>query len=488
MNIRRFLAPSAREAMLQLKAELGEDALVLANRKTEHGVEILATLDPKFDQLTRKSSASRPADLKASQPLAIAKKAVPVKPAQTHKPTMSTVSFQDYVRERLAQSQSPANEPVNDPTLPLTPRSESEGPREPVPYFVAKLPSVADVNESPAVWRGRPTPEHMPPSLAVEPYQAVSGDSPQLLAELREVKSMLMRQVDSATWLGGGSAQSARARRSHQLLDAGLSPGLVRYLVEHMPADLDVEQEQPWLEQTLERNCKKSPIISQLLTAGGVCALVGPTGVGKTTTIAKLAARAVLRQGAARVALVTLDNFRVGAFEQLAVYGRLLGVSVYQAKDRTSLALLLAQLQDKKIVLIDTVGVSTQDDKLQDLLHSLELPKLQKIFVTSAATQGDTIDRALRAHGVEKGHPIILTKLDEVERLGPAIDCVVRHGLTIAGLTDGQRVPEDWRSPDPLYLARQALLHPDDDPWQYEEPIAMSRLQSAEAHEKWAYV
>jgi flagellar biosynthesis protein FlhF len=166
----------------------------------------------------------------------------------------------------------------------------------------------------------------------------------------------------------------------------------------------------------------------------------------------------------------------------------LLGVSVYQAKDRSSLALLLAQLQDKKIVLIDTVGVTTQDDKLQDLLHSLELPKLQKIFVTSAATQGDTIDRALRAHGVEKGHPIILTKLDEVERLGPAIDCVVRHGLTIAGLTDGQRVPEDWRSPDPLYLARQALLHPDDDPWQYEEPIAMSRLQSAETHEKWAYV
>jgi flagellar biosynthesis protein FlhF len=487
MNIRRFVGASTRDAMLQLKAELGEDALILTNRRTEQGIEILATLDPKFDQLTRKASTSRPTDATPPKSTVSARKSNIGKPVEAKNSAMSTVSFQDYVRERLAQPQSSAKEPLVDTPLPISSTLHSDNHNEQTQNVAPRLAGVKTFEKSLNERQALTDSDQAllgadRPSSLTKP-----GEVPQLLAELREVKAMLGRQVDSATWLGGGSARSARARRSHKLLDAGLSPGLVRYLVEHMPEDLSLEQEHPWLEKALARNCKKSSIIPELLNDGGMCALVGPTGVGKTTTIAKLAARAVLHRGAACVALVTLDNFRVGAFEQLSVYGRLLGVSVHQAKDRTSLALLLAQLQDKKTVLIDTVGVSTQDDKLQELLHSLELPRVKKIFVASAAAQGDTIDRALKAHRVEKGNPIILTKLDEIERLGPAIDCMLRHGLSIAGLTNGQRVPEDWHAPDPHYLAREALRCPEDERWQLDEQLAITRLQNSKNIEKWTY-
>ncbi len=513
MKFRRFVGSTAREAMRQLKEELGDEALILSNRPCAQGVEIIATVDAGIEPFRARSSApiaSSPASRTPAPTVSVAegrteRRATHPLPAQ--RPVMSTLSFQDYVRDRLAQNPlpsasesqggmplastaallqathqttAPAQVPVPPPArsepAPVAAQTPTEVPRWLRPQGESSIEfpaNVASPVDEPAVWRARP--RAMP--------------DPALLDELREVKAMLRQQVRSVRWMGGDTESAARIERSRQLLDAGLSPGLIRYLMEHMPDDLEPSISQQWMEQALERNCRKSEVITDLLEKGGICALVGPTGVGKTTTIAKLAARAVIRHGAPQVALITLDNFRVGAYEQLAVYGRLLGVSVQQARDGEALARLLQHQKHKKAVLIDTVGVAQKDDRLKDLLQALEQPGLRRVFVTSAAAQGDTIDRALAAFQVKRGDPVILTKLDEVERLGMAVDCIVRHGLGLAGLTDGQRVPQDWRAADPCLLAHQVLRpHPADDPWQMDQTAAYDRLSKAQSLDDGAYV
>ena len=486
MNVRRYVGATAREAMRQLKAELGDEALILANRSCAQGVEILATVEQALQFASgsalnagsaKAASAKEAGKASAAEPVS-ANVVSPAAP-EPAKSAMSTLSFQEYVRNRLAKAQ-PKPQPQPQPQ----PQAQAQPPLQPQPVaqeivadpapalvatptpasVVAQAPTVA--SPEPVVWRARSS----------------AADSPELMEQLLEVKSMLSKQVDSAVWLSGGSAQSVRAQLSRQLLDAGFSPGLIRYLMEHMPEGFSLKQAQDWIEKALERNCRTSTAVLDLIAQGGVCALIGPTGVGKTTTIAKLAARAVMRHGAKNVALVTIDNFRVGAFEQLKVYGQILSVPVSSSSDKVSLADILQRCSDKKVVLIDTVGLSQKDERVSSVLAALDQPRLRRIFVASASAQGDTIDRAIKAFGVAKGDAVILTKLDEVERLAPALDCIVRHGLSIAGLADGQRVPQDWRATDSLMLARQALKQRDRDQWHFDEQTALHQLhQSSES-------
>jgi flagellar biosynthesis protein FlhF len=191
---------------------------------------------------------------------------------------------------------------------------------------------------------------------------------------------------------------------------------------------------------------------------GGMFALVGPTGVGKTTTTAKIASTFALKHGAASVGLITVDTYRMAAGDQLRAFGRILGIPVHTARDATSLADLLDLLANKKLVLVDTVGVGQRDRRLPELFAALPGHRLERLLVLNAACHGETLDEVVRAYGQGPGTRCVLSKLDEAARCGGAIDVALRHRLVLEGLGTGQRVPEDWHGPRPQLLAHKALM------------------------------
>ena len=184
--------------------------------------------------------------------------------------------------------------------------------------------------------------------------------------------------------------------------------------------------------------------------------------MGKTTTVAKLAARFAVRHGTSALGLITLDAYRVAAPEQLRTYGRILGTPVHLAQDAATLRELLATMAHKRLVLIDTCGLSQRDERLPELLNLLAAAStpqrpIARVLLMNAASHAETLDEAARAWRAHECGGAILTKLDEAVRIGGALDVVLRHRLTLLGLTNGQRVPEDWHPANGKLLAHLAL-------------------------------
>jgi flagellar biosynthesis protein FlhF len=216
----------------------------------------------------------------------------------------------------------------------------------------------------------------------------------------------------------------------------------------------DVGDEQAWAASVLERNLMTGERELPIEDQGGVFAMIGATGVGKTTSTAKLAAAFATRHGASNLGLITLDAYRLGAHEQLRAYGRILGVPVHTAHDRTTLEDLLELLSAKKMVLIDTAGVAQRDTRTRELLDMLAHPSINKLLVVNTAVQGETIDDVMTSYRAAACKGIVLSKLDEAVKLAPALDAVIRHKQKIVAVANGQRVPEDWHR-----LSGQALVH-----------------------------
>jgi flagellar biosynthesis protein FlhF len=211
----------------------------------------------------------------------------------------------------------------------------------------------------------------------------------------------------------------------------------------------------------LERNLLTAEREPALEDAGGVFALVGATGVGKTTSTAKLAAAFAARHGAAELGLVTLDAYRVGAQEQLRTYGRILGVPVHTAHDRASLDDLLELLSAKRMVLIDTAGMAQRDSRTRDLLEMVSHRSIQKLLVVNASAQGETIEDQIAGYAATNPathcRGVVLSKIDEAVKLGPALDAMIRHRLKVLAVANGQRVPEDWHRLSANALVQRAL-------------------------------
>jgi len=190
---------------------------------------------------------------------------------------------------------------------------------------------------------------------------------------------------------------------------------------------------------------------------GGVYALVGPTGVGKTTTTAKLAARCVVKYGAQSLGLITTDSYRIGAQDQLRIYGKILGVQVYTAQSEADLAQLLSTLSRKHLVLIDTVGMGQRDDRLAEQTRMLAQSDVRRILLLNAVAQAETLEDVARNYRGDGLHGAIITKLDEAVKLGGVLDVVIRHKLTLHYLATGQRVPEDLFLAESPGLLRRCL-------------------------------
>jgi flagellar biosynthesis protein FlhF len=290
------------------------------------------------------------------------------------------------------------------------------------------------------------------------PEASNGAASPPLVAEVRYLRRLLEGQAAGLAWQSMGQRDPLKAVLLRQMLLAGFSPRMVRALLAALPSGCDETHARRWLRRVLEKNLPVASARDDLL-AGGVFALVGPTGVGKTTTVAKLAAACLFEHGSGSVALVTTDQYRIGAVDQLRIYGELLGVPALSVDSGSDLQRVLSDLAGRRLILIDTVGMSQRDRRVAEQIALLAGcgAGVRRVLVLSAQAQATALDDVVGAYRDPALCGCILTKIDETLALGPALDLLLRHRLPLHFVTNGQRVPEDLRRPSAAYLVDRAL-------------------------------
>lgn len=264
-------------------------------------------------------------------------------------------------------------------------------------------------------------------------------------------------RFNTLAWLGQARQNPIQANLMLKLIRSGYSPNLSRTILERMPVEMNPSESMRWVMDVLERNLRTDADGPAVHEEGGVFALIGATGVGKTTTTAKLAGLCARTHGVGSVGLITLDTYRVGAHEQLRAYGKMLGVVAHLAHDRVALQDLLGLLSNKKMVLIDTTGLAPRDPRKHEMMELLDLPNVKRLLVLNTGSHGDTLDEAVAAFKPVGVQQAILSKTDEAVKLGPAIDTAIRNQLVLRGITTGQRVPEDWEQAVAAKLIRQSM-------------------------------
>ena len=381
MNIQRFQASTSREALAKARLTFGDNTLILSNRQTETGVEVLAAAEGSFSEFDA-PSAMNP---KTSADFQRRATSAPASQAQVEEDAdqlaMSTLSFQDYVRERMVKRR---HEGLNVGASVSAPaRTSDTASRSVSGHFMAPMDET-------------PTPQARSTSdRQAAPSHTQSRASVGIADELQSMKALIEDRFNTLTWLGQSSQNPTQSSMMFKLIQAGFSPNLARALLEKMPQDTTPTAAMPWAIDVLERNIRTDAQTMPIQEEGGIYALVGATGVGKTSTTAKLASLCARLHGPSSVGLITMDSYRMGAHEQLRNYGRMLGVVAHLAHDRTALQDLLGLLANKKMVLIDTVGISPRDPRKKDMLDVLDLPRVNRLLVLNAVSHGDTLDDAI---------------------------------------------------------------------------------------------
>ncbi len=311
------------------------------------------------------------------------------------------------------------------------------------------------------------TPAATRPMPAVKPVEKQNNASDNLLLEMsRELKSLrsaMDSKLSNVSWGNVAQINPVRTdllqRLAGMSISRKLSVKIANRFSNHTDAELVFNQAQELLAKVL-------PVANDdLLQYGGIAALVGPTGVGKTTTIAKLAAKFILKHGPRQVALVTTDNYRIGAHEQLNTYGRILDVPVRVASSAAELHNLIDGFADKRLILIDTAGMSQRDMKLVEQISTLQQSgqAIRSYLVMSAATEYKAMNEIIRSFQVFEPQASILTKLDEAATIGSAVSSIIENNLPLSFIADGQQVPEDMHSPCARTLIAQCVAELDEE-------------------------
>ena len=452
MNIQRFTAPTSREALAKARLAFGEGTLILSNRPTATGVEVVATGEDTLAALDHSESFANRAKAQQSPRRSLASSTPESRNSvedDAVQLSMSTLSFQDYVRERMLRRRH--EEMSSQAAAPLA-REEAA----PIIRRMPESPRAAPIQFEPRI-QPKPAPVRAAPVMTPSLAPAMSKG---IVDELQAMKALIEDRFNTLTWLGQARQNPIQSNLMLKLIRAGYSPALARTILERLPEETGAAESVRWVMDVLERNLKTDAMAQPLHEEGGTYALVGATGVGKTTTAAKLAGLCARTYGPASVGLITLDTYRVGAHEQLRSYGRMLGVVAHLAHDRAALQDLLNLLGNKKMVLVDTTGLAPSDPRKRDMLDVLNLPGVNRLLVLNAGAQGDTLDdvvSSFKSTGVQQA---ILSKTDEAAKLGPSLDAAIRHQLVLRGVTMGQKVPEDWESADAAKLIRMSMRSP----------------------------
>ncbi|MBI3771249.1 MAG: flagellar biosynthesis protein FlhF [Gammaproteobacteria bacterium] len=383
MKIKRFLGTDIRQAMRKVRESLGEDAVILSNKRVNGGVEVIAAVD--YD-------------------------------------------------ESAIYDQQPG---VENATSQNSARGQNQEPVKPK-----------------VVWSQEPTLLEMK-------------------GELRSMRGLLETQLANLTAVDFEVKHPLQHQMQQRMSKLGFGKALSSQLIEKLPNEGNIEDLWRRMLGKLAINVKVTD--DDILTNGGVIALIGPTGVGKTTTIAKLAARFALRFGNRSVALISTDSYRIGAHEQLKAYARILDVPFKFVNTRAGLDDALAAFSDRRLVLIDTAGMSQRDMRLSKHLELLgyDRAEVATYLVVSTTSRLSGLNDVVATYKKFNVKGCILTKIDESTCLGSALDVVIRHNLPVAYVSDGQRVPEDLQPARSHTLVSRSVVIMQDNADLLEDGIPM---------------
>lgn len=376
MRVKRFVAEDTRTALQQVRAEQGADAVILSNKNTPFGIEIISATD--FDE-----------------------------------------ALFDSIRSKRA-------------------------PAEAVNLDIG--------NSRPSDTRANDAPRGGESGTTARPVRRSAGvsDENDLNADVHALKALLEGQLSKLVWDADKRLNPHFTGQLKRLTRLSFEPSAARRLAIKLAKEkASIESVGPLTRLIEERVQFRG---SALINDGGIVALVGPTGVGKTTTVAKIAARAALLHGAASVALISADAQRIGAHEQLGRFAALLGVEMFEAHGHREIRQLLSKLEDRRLVLIDTAGISQGDPALSQALRELASvsAKIIPLLTIAANSQFHCIDWTIRSYTAARPAGLVLTKIDEATHIAPALSALLAHPLGLEFVTDGQVVPDD------LYLASES--------------------------------
>lgn len=418
MKIRRFYGKDMREALNQVKHELGGDAVIMSNKKVADGVEIVAAYDNEPEPAPQ-----------ATQPKPKGKIVNPLTTSTKSTPSLSEIigdSGPDSLKALLEKQNNGGLEPES---------------AKPEPVKTSVKPQERTVRA--------------PEALVSE--QSSSNAMDDIKQELRSLRDVLEFQVSGLLTQEKHRQHPLQAYLTSRLMDMGISESLAEEVVSYAPENTDEREAWLFILKLLTNRIKTNN--DDILGQSGVMALIGPTGTGKTTTIAKLAAQYAQKYGANEVAMVTIDSYRIAAYEQLATYGKIIGCPVKKASNAQELSDVLYQFRNKRLVLIDTAGFGQRDARIikqLDTLKEASCANIKMYLVLQANTQRQVLEKSIEAFNHAAINGCIFTKLDECYSLGEAVSVAIEERLPISYLTDGQRVPEDLKVAEAKYLVSTA--------------------------------
>lgn len=494
MKIKRFFAQDIRSALDEIKVVLGPDAIIMSNKKVDGGVEIVAAIDD--DNIAAIAKSSSNLQPKTQQKLAdkpVAEGIETTGAAQAKAPVLQRhnsmreigddqVSLSGF-QQRLVQQQIQAqadqligNEPAAIKPADLT-SPEREVERRQADSS-SRLPAWAQAGSmAPKATHAESAQQHQATSLSqagfnrkfnnqqINPLGNVNDSQAidELRQEMASMRQLLQHQVNGLIGQDVARRDPTRSMLLQQLIGCGFDTEVAKQLVIEIPLGADLAAAKDLIAEAITKRLMTTN--NDVIEQGGVVALLGPTGVGKTTTIAKLAARYAMEFGSEQVALITTDSYRIGAFEQLNTYGKILGCPVKVAKDAQQLADVLYQLRNKRLVLIDTAGMGQRDIRLSEQLNTLvntSHVNIRSYLVLPATAQRKVLQEAIEQFRKIPISGCIMTKMDEALGAAEVLSVAIGHSLPIGYVTNGQRVPEDIGIVDIKMLVQGVIEQLDD--------------------------
>lgn len=470
-----------RTALLQVKEELGSEAVIMSNKKVAGGVEIVAAIDGESSPSTAPQRLNKPQQPAPSQYTQMAAPAAPSGRRQLDDDKVSLQSNAEGGRsmtKRFANmlkqyshgaDDEPQHRAENEDSLSalLNRQSgnshlsqnnqQSSGNLDSA--FARETGLSKLIAEDRRVERPAPRLDPTRYDRGRENSQSKGSDTEMetMREEMTSIRRLLEHQVSGLMWQEVERREPLRAMLIKRLERMGVSAELADQMACYIPED--TKPARAWKALLALVADQISVTQKDILKRGGIVALLGPTGVGKTTTVAKLAARAAMEYGADNVALVTTDTYRIGAHEQLSIYGRIMGCPVRVAKDSSELADVIYQLRNRRLILVDTAGMGQRDVRLSEQLDTLMQESgsvINSYLVLPATAQRKVLQETIEHFRRIPLSGCIMTKLDESLSLGEFISVVIQNALPVAYIANGQRVPEDIVIAQPKYMIAKA--------------------------------